>query len=236
MKLLAITGTCITLSTAAAVFVSPDSPRMLTRLVLVSQPRKLPAVIKCLFAVLHLIIAGFQMFAWWLQSSIVITYADGVSHGLKALSPNAPRCRKESFAKSYKAFSVLGAHFASLYGSWVMIIHTGMLTFMILNIYQAVAFDHWQSAALALAGGSCIRYFFRLAARVHEQSLALLGEWTRKFYVRRDANEAQWFRRFMRSCRAVSVPVGNLFYVDKGLILTSLSVITNVSATLVLQK
>ena len=234
MKLVAVTGTFVTLSTAVAVFISPESPRVLTRLV--SKPRQIPSYVKCLLAILHLIITGFHMFAWWLQSSMVIIYADGVSNGLKALAPSAPNCTKERFAKRYRAFSVLGAHFASLYGSWMIFIQVGMLTYMILNIYQAVAFERWQSLALALAGGSCIRYFLGQAAQVHEQSLALLGDWTRKCGVRRNNDEAQGFRRFLRSCRTVNVPVGSLFHVDRGLILTSLSIITNTSASLVLGK
>ena len=232
MKLVAITGTFVTLGTAAAVFISPDSPRVLTRLL--SKPHKLPLYVKCLFAILHLNITGFHMFAWWLQSSIVIIYADGVSLGFKELGPWAPYGNQKRFARRYKEFSVLGAHFAPLYGSWMIFIQLGMLTYMILNIYQAVAFDRWQSLLLALAGGSCIRYFLGQAAQVHEQSLAVLREWTRKCGVRRNIDEAQWFRRFLRSFRTVNVPVGGLFFVDRGLMLTSLSIITNTSASLVL--
>ena len=229
-----ITGIFVAIRTAVAAFISPDSPRVFTALA--SAPSQLPLYVKGLVAILHLIITGFHMFAWWLMSSVVIIYADALSHSLKALLPAAHGCNKERFARRYKAFSVLNAHFTSLYGGWMVLIQVGMLTYMILNIYQAVAFDRWQSLVLALTGGSCVRYFLGQTAQVHEQSAALLSDWARKCGKQRNGREAGWFRRFLRSCKEVHVPIGSYFYVDRNLMLTSLSIIMNTSASLVLSK
>ena len=73
---------------------------------------------------------------------------------------------------------------------------------------------------------------------MHHESVALLTQWKSLFGGSRNGviGKGPWFRRYLRSCRPVDVPVGSFFYVDKGLILTSLSIVTNNAASLVLAK
>ena len=136
----------------------------------------------------------------------------------------------KQFSKKYRSLTVLQAHFAVLFRHYVSILQTASIFCVVTNTYQAVVGGSVRSLLLALTVFFGHMQFLEATARVHHTSADVLLEW-RRVHRRK---LPLWFPRFLRSCRHVSIPVGSFFYIDRGLVLTILSIVTNASASLIL--
>ena len=113
---------------------------------------------------------------------------------------------------------------------YIALIQTASIFAITFNTYQAVVGGSVRSLLLALAVTFGHVQFIQATAQVYDKSTDVLRSW--RHVGRRDV--PVWFPRFLKSCKNVYVPVGRFFHIDRGLVLTVLSIITNASSSLIL--
>ena len=161
-----------------------------------------------------------------------------VSHVLKTVRPAQSGDDVSNFvagvefARTYRTLGVLQRQFATFYQNFMSLTQAAAIFFVVLNTYQAVVGGNVR--ALVLASGVAYGFiqFVKSAAQVYHESTDVLQEW-------RCINRSElplWSHRFLKSCNFLCVPVGRFFYVDRGLVLTVLSIILDNSANLILAK
>ena len=134
------------------------------------------------------------------------------------------------FAKNYRVLGVLQQRFTMLYEHYMSQIQTAMVFCVVLNMFQAVVGGNLRSLVIALLVALGLVQFLEATAEVYHTSMDVLKEWRR--VSKREV--PVWFPRFLKSCRHLCVPVGSFFYVDRGLVLTVLSIMLNTSASLII--
>ena len=101
---------------------------------------------------------------------------------------------------------------------------------VVLNMYLAVVGRSVRSLVLGLAQVYSIVQLLEDTAEVYHTSSDVLHQW--RGVNTRDL--PQWFPQFWKSCRFLCIPVGRFFFVDRGLVLTYLSITLDNSASLIL--
>ena len=96
--------------------------------------------------------------------------------------------------------------------------------------YQAVVGGSVRGLFLTLAETFAVVQFIQASAGVCDTSLDVLNQW--KHVGRQDV--PVWFGRFLKSCRNMHIPAAGFFYIDRGLVLTTLSVMTDAASSLIL--
>ena len=195
-------------------------------------------------AAFHMITRAYRMFAFWLQCDSVVYVSFGMLSILERMVPvitskNAGKDEKsnihvlrmgKAFARDYRALTVLQAHYAGLYMHYISVIQTASIFAVVFYTYVAVIRNNVRALIVALAVCFGHIQFIEATAKVHETSSDVLRRW--RHVRRRDV--PPWFPRYLKSCRIVYVPVGSFFYIDRGLVLTVLSIITNGATSLIL--
>ena len=113
---------------------------------------------------------------------------------------------------------------------YISLIQTASIFAVVFNTYKAVILGSVRALLLALTVCMGHIQFIEATAQVYDTSSDVLRNW--RHVRRRDV--PPWFPRYLRSCRIVYVPVGSFFYIDRGLVLTVLSIITNGATSLIL--
>ena len=236
-KVITSVGAFATLSVTAQALLGSSSPTLLTS-VLVAKgdgkhlwfPWRLP------IAFFHYITNGFHIVAFCLQWTSVVSYSVDVSHLLKTVEPaedgeDADNYRTGlEFARVYRTLGILQKQFGTYYEKFMILTQTAAIFFIVLNTYQAVVGRSVRALVLASAVAYELTKFVEASAQVYHVSTDVLDEWRR-------VNRSQvplWFNRFLRSCKFLCVPVGSFFYVDRGLVLTIMSIILDNAANLIL--
>ena len=132
------------------------------------------------------------------------------------------------FASNSRALTILQAEYASNYRHWVIIKELLEIIAMIMNIFQAVVFRNYRAIVLVFAVAAVLSWILQQLAGVYKEWKRVLDSWQKMQRI------PKWEKMFLRSCRPVGVPVGTFFYVDRGFMLTVLSIVLNNSATLIL--
>ena len=223
---LSIMGVVVAL---AAVVRDPGSGRALTSIV--QNPSELPLWVKVLSVAIQSIISGFHWYGHWLQTTSVVCYTMDLVNAMKKLQAESFReGRYFQYAHQHLALNVLQENFSQLYSSYLLMIEVWVIYTSVLNLYLAVEWHSIRSLILAtgVALGCC--WAVREFAEVYETSEGMLNTWRRSEHVHGNI----WFRKFLRSCKPARIPLGSLFYIDKGFILTVLSIIIDNSANLIL--
>ena len=240
---LAVISTFTTVTVLITALSGSKSLTLLTSILAKHEDEEVQVHIRIAVAAFHLVTNGFHTFAFWLQCSSVVSFSSDITSLLENMNPriqcveylqyNARIIRMaRRFTRDYRSLSVLRAHFAGLFRHYVSIIQLAGISCVVTNTYQAVVTGSLRSLVLALAVFYGHIQFVERTAQVHDMSANVLLRWRRvgKGHV------PLWFPRFLKSCKNVSVPVGNFFYIDRGLVLTILSVVTDSSASLILAK
>ena len=236
-KILAFICTFVTLTVTLKALAGSSSPRMLTSLIPAERRAKWDWWLWKLGAALfHFITNGFHFFTAWLQWSSIVSFSLDVSDLVKNVAPHE-KCHHSdhlvaanTLARTHTSLGVLEMEFTSFYGSYMAATQTIFTFCVVLNAYQAV--DGGSIRSLVIALGIAFGYvqFVEVTAEVYHASVDVLEAWRR--VGRRDVPE--WFPAYLRSCRFLYIPVGSFFYVDRGLVLTVLSVMLNTSASLII--
>ena len=208
----------------------PQSPRVFTSLA--TRPGKLPLFVKVLTALLHLLINSYVYYALWLQNCTTFLFAQDMRLFIRSeMSPKWYNYGARDFVKlasKCRALTVLQAEYASIYRHWIISKELLDIIAMILNIYQAVAIRNYRAIILVFAVAAVLSWILQQLAGVYEEWKMALHSWQTVPQV------PKWGRIFLRSCRPIGIPVGSFFYVDRGFMLTVLSIVINNSATLIL--
>ena len=183
------------------------------------------------------------MYAFWLQCDSVVNISFGMLSVLEPMTPDIGRDidpddpsnihvfrKAKAFARDYRALTVLQAHYAGFYMHYISIIQTASIFAVVFNTYKAVILGSVRALLLALTVCMGHIQFIEATAQVYDTSSDVLKKW--RHVRRRDV--PLWFPRFLKSCRIVYVPVGSFFYIDRGLVLTVLSIMLNAATTLIL--
>ena len=242
-KVLAFIGTFVTVTVTIRALAGSKSLSLITALFVHEDNEQVPVQVRITVAAFHLITNGFHMFAFWLQCTSVVYFSYGMTNILNQMNPRMSsndvfqsknkrdRIGKQ-FARDYRSLSIMQAHFAGLFRHYISILQTAAIFCVVTNTYQAVVRENFRSLLLALAVFFGEIQFIHATAQVHHTSTSVLHRWRQM--QRRDV--PHWFPKFLKSCRKVSVPVGSFFYIDRGLLLTVLSIVTNASASLIVTK
>lgn len=234
MKAIAFIGTFRTATIALKAFRGSDAPILVTSLA--HNPAELPCMVRALAASFHLITNGYQMFGFWMQCCSVVCIARDMCLILQQLRPskgsggNVRSQRSVNVAMNYRSLLVLQGNFAALYRQYMTLINSSAILSVVCSMYLAVVMKSGRSLILGLVIAFSLSKLLQETALVFAKSSEVLNEWRR--LDRRLM--PLWFGKFLRSCRPANVPVGSFFYVDGGLFLTVLSIITNASASLIL--
>ena len=208
--------------------VKPESPRVFTSVA--TNPRNLPITVKAAAGAFHLLINSHHYYALCLQTISVFIFAHGVTPAIRHLSASPKKCLHhfDQFMVNYRAVAILMANYAAVYRHWMWVMEVMNFVVVILNIYQAVILENYRALVLAFAVGTGFCWTIKQLAKVNEASVGVLYSWERKIHkLPRDG------RMFLKSCRPVSIPIGGFFHVDRGLILTVLSVVIDTSVSLI---
>lgn len=236
-KVLAFIGTFTTLTVTFTALAGSSSLTLLTSLVAphgvenkLCFPWRLP------IAVFHFVTNGFHLFAYWLQWTSIVSYSRDVSCMLQSIQPRETDQVRQNFMlcsefmRTYRVLGVLDKQFSNLYEHYMSQIQTAAVFCVVLNMYQAVVGGSVRSLVIAIGVALGFIQFLEATAEVHHTSTDLLEEWKR--VSRRKV--PLWFPRSLKSCRHLHVPVGSFFYVDRGLVLTVLSIMLNTSASVII--
>ena len=191
---------------------------------------------RVVIAIFHFVTNGFHQFNTWLQWTSIVSFSVDLSHIISETTPhNRPHRSEhfqmaEPFTRTQRALGALQKQFARFYGNYMSAAQTIAIVCVVLNMYQAVVGVSIRSLVVALVVGYGFVQLLEATAEVHQTSSDVLEEWRK--VSRRDV--PVWFPRFLKSCPCLSIPVGSFFYVDRGLILTFLSITLNNSASLIL--
>ena len=187
-------------------------------------------------AYFHFITNGFHLFAYWLQWTSIVSFSTDVSKILQNVRPRGKGTDLENFVASiefagnYRALGVLHRQFSSFYENYMSQAQAAAIFCVVLKTYQSVVAGNVRSLVLALGVALGFIQFQLATAQVYHTSSDVLEKWKRI-----SSKEVPiWFPRFVRSCRHLCVPVGSFFYVDRGLVLTVLSIMLNASASLII--
>ena len=208
----------------------PGSPRVFTSLA--TSPQDLSLTIKVLTASLHLLINSYIYYAVWLHNATIFLFAQDVRkfiHG--KLSTKKQQYSDRHFGQfvfKARALTVLQAEYGSVYRHWVILKELLDIIVMILNIYRAAVMGNYRAMVLVFAVGAIFAWLLQQLAGVYEEWKLVLHSWRKVRRVRK------WGRMFLKSCRPVGIPVGSFFYVDRGFMLTVLSIVVYNSASLIL--
>ena len=240
-KVLAFISTFTTVTFTIAALVGSKSLSLVTSLLGKNEERQVGLHLRALGAAFHLITNGFHMFAFWLQCNSVVSLSFGMSSILQCMNQRIIRggCHQsyanisrtgKQFMADYRAMGVLQAHFAALYRHYISVVQTTSIFCVFFDTYQAVTRGSIRSILLSFAVCFGHIQFIQATAQVYDNSCGALKSW--KLQHRRDLPPG--FSRFLKSCRNLSVPMGNSFFVDRRLVLTVLAIMTNASASLIL--
>ena len=196
-------------------------------------------------AAFHLIVRAYRMFAFWLQCDSVVYFAYGM-HGVlermesavaESIHQRQDKNRRihivrtgKAFSRNYRELTVLQAHYAGFYKHYIGFIQAASILGVSFYTYVAVIRGSVQPLLVALATSFGHTQLIKSTAQVYETSSDVLRRWRQVH--RRDV--PLWFPRYLKSCRIVYVPIGSFFYMDRGLVLTVLSMMTNGATTLIL--
>ena len=224
---------CIFASTtnALGVFLSPHSLRWLSSLA--ADPKRLPLLVKFTISLIHFMLSSFLFYSLCVHASTVFWYSQEIISSTCLLHPrdltgNMNR-NPVSFSLKFRALQVLQVNFDAIYRSYNIFTQIMTISVAVLAMYQAVKFRSLRALILAVASGVGRCWYLKHSAVVYETSRDVLLRWKQI-----DSRGGPWFRRFLKSCRVVSIPVGSFFCVDRSLILTTISIILNTCASLIL--
>ena len=225
---------CVFASTTngLGVFLSPHSRRWLSSMA--DDPKCLPLLVKFAISQVHLMMSGFLFYSLCVHASTALWYSEEIISSTSFLLPSDLRGNinrnSVSFSLNYRALQVLQANFDAIYRSYNTFQQMMTISVAVLAMYQAVKFRSLRALILAVASGVGRCWYLKHSAMVYETSRDVLIKW------KQGKSQGPWFRRFLKSCRVVSIPVGTFFYVDRRLILTTISIILNTCASLILTK
>ena len=134
--------------------------------------------------------------------------------------------------RRYRTLGDLHSQFRSLYKNYMSVTQAISIFCVVVNMYQAVVLGSMRAFVLALVLALGLTQFLEVNAEVYHTSSEALRKW--QCIDRR--NVPLSFAKFLKSCKFLGIPVGSFFYVDRGLVLTVLSIMLNTSATLILTK
>ena len=135
-----------------------------------------------------------------------------------------------SIRRALPSFGYPPSLYAAFYKHYISFVQTASILGVSFYTYVAVVRGGLQPLLIALAVSFGHVQLIELTAKVYETSSDVLRSWRQ--VSPRDV--PLWFPRFLKSCRIVYVPVGSFFYIDRGLVLTVLSMMTNGAMTLIL--
>ena len=239
-KVLAFISTFTTVTITIAALAGSTSLTLLASLLVEDGVTRIGLPLRLAIGAFHLVTRAYRMFTFWLQCKSVVQFSFGMFSVLERMAPpdvcNASRDRSKiflagmQFARNYRAIAVVQAHYAGLYRHYIAIIQTASVFAVVYNTYQAVTGDSVRALLVALAVIFGHMQFIDATAQVYDSSADVLNRW--RCVDRGDV--PLWFPRYLRPCRKVYVPVGSFFYIDRGLVLTVLSIINNASSSLIL--
>ena len=221
--------TFATLQALAAAFRNPGSVRAVTSIA--KNPKALPMKVKVPAGILQFIIVGFHLYGHWLQNASVVCYGMDLVATIRKIHAKCFRKgRYLLYARQRRALDILQAHFSQLYSTYMLGLEMFAITTVVLNLYMAVEFH--SGRPLVMAMGSTVTYWWGMLefAWVYETSREVMTAWKRSQHVQ----DSLWFRKFLRSCKPIRIPLGSFFYIDRGVVLTIMSIIVNSSASLIL--
>ena len=219
------------LQALTSAFRDPSSTRALTSIA--KRPHELPILVRAPTAAVQFIIVGFHLYGHWLQNASVVCYGMELVATMQQLHA---KCFRKGlylrYARQHRALDVLQAHFSQLYSTYMLGLEMFAITTAVLNLYMAVEFHSFRPLIMAI--GSSATYWWGMMefAEVHETSRGMMEAWRRSEHVQDDV----WFRKFIHSCKPIRIPLGSFFYIDRGVILTIMSIIISSSASLILAK
>ena len=212
-----------------AVLRDPGSVRALTSIA--DNPEELPIYVKLPVSVTQFVIIGFHLYGNWLQTSSIVCYGMDL---VNAVGQFHTQCFRSGnylqYALQHRALQVLQANFSQLYPTYLLAIELYALSIVVVNLYMAVQFH--SVPALILAVGHVAAYCWGMGefAAVHETCVSSMEAWSRSKHVERNI----WFRKFLRSCKPVRIPLSSFFYIDRGFVLTVMSIMIDSTANLII--
>ena len=239
--LAAAIATFSTVTVTIAAMAGSKSPTLLTSIMVKHHDEEVEVLVRIAVAAFHLITNGFHMFAFWLTCSSVASFSYDLTSMLENMTPGLccidglrynvrMNRRARQFTRDYRSLAVLRAHFAGLFRHYVSFNQLSATLGVVIHTYQAVVTGSLRSLIISLVVFYGHILYLNVSAEVHDASANALLQWRRvgKGHV------PLWFPRFLKSCKNVSVPMGNFFYIDRGLVLTYMSVVAHNSASLIL--
>ena len=226
----------VTLTVTMKALGGSPSPRLLTSLINTDREgNRYWLVWRLGVALFHFTTNGLQMFSGWLQWTSIVAFSVDVLHMIKEVAPrkgshDSEYAMANAFARTHRSLQVLQQQFASFYGNFMSALQAIGIWCVVLNTYVAVVGGSVHALVLAVGMAYGFVQLLEATAEVYHTSSDVLHEWRR--VNRRDL--PLWFPRFQKSCRLLYVPIGRFFYVDRGLVLTVLSIMLNNSASLIL--
>ena len=219
------------LGAIVSVLRDPGSARALTSIA--KNPKGLPKSVKVPAILLQFIIVGFHLHANWLQTSSMICYGMDLINTMQQLHAKCfTRGNYYQYTRQHRALDVLQANFAQLYPTYMLGIEVFIVSTVVLNLYMAVEFHAVRPLILAVGCAGAFCWGYGVFSSVHETSKSIMEAWSRSEHVQRSI----WFRKFLRSCKPIRIPVGSLFYIDRGLVLTVMSIMVQSAASLILAE
>ena len=209
----------------------PGGARALTSIA--TDPNQLSFAVKASARLVQFIIVGFHMHAHWLQVSSSVCYGMDLTNTMRHLHSKCFGTGNYlTYARQHRALDVLQANFTQLYPKFVLGMELFVVTIAVCNLYMAVEFHSVR--ALVMAVGCTVTFCWGMGefAAVYETSKKTIDVWKGSEHVRKSL----WFRKFLSSCNPIRVPLGSLFYIDRGFALTVLSIIIQCAASLILAK
>ena len=234
MKLITFIGSFGSITSAFMVLIRPSNPRYISSIF--QNSAQLPFTLKVPLAIVQLFINGFHFYAVCFHVCTAFLYSEQMVSALKGLCRTLrPRRRgrvtwKCAFTK-YRRLAVMQAHLSAVYGQWFWGMQIWTVASVVLNFYQAVVLSSLRSLVLAVTIAIAYCWLYRHAARVHDSAEELILVAKERLGTRKGL-----FAKILKSSRPVSVPLGKFFHIDKGLVLTTLSIMVSYSASLILTE
>lgn len=229
MKLITFIGSFGSITSAVMVIFRPANPRFISSLL--PNPTQLSFVFKTPLAIIQLLVNGFHFYAVCFHVCTVFLYSEQTVTSLRKLrrSLQGRRVTWEHAFKSYMHLQVSQASFSVIYGQWFWGMQIWAVSSVVLNFYQAVVLSSFRSLVLATTISIAYSWLLGHAAKVHDSSHELIIV-ARGLLTKRK----KLYARLLKSSRPLSVPLGHFFHIDRGLVLTTMAIMVNNSATLIL--
>ncbi|CAG7724356.1 unnamed protein product, partial [Allacma fusca] len=157
----------------------------------------------------------------------VFTFVHSITQAIKNLRISSDR---EEFGKLkvvYMKLTILTTVFNMMFSRWLMILEVMIIIAIVVHLFLSIVIGQLRVLILAMFGILIIVFLFSSCGDVNELATKTLNAWKLLLYQRE-------FRKFHRSCRPWRISLGGFYFVDKALVLTILSIISQQTWNLIL--